>query len=81
MGVVVGAFLGIGEHGVRVLELLEGGGGGGEVGSRGLLVGVEGEREAAERELDVGRGAVAGEPEDLVVAPFRRGGRHGRRRR
>lgn len=60
MGVVVGALLRVREDGVSVLELLEGGGGGGEVGAGGLLVGVEREREAAEGELDVGRGAVAG---------------------
>lgn len=82
VGVVVGALVGVGEDGVRVLELLEGGGGGGDVGAGGLLVGVEGEREAAEGELDVGRGAVAGDAQDLVVAPLRRRrGRHGRRRR
>lgn len=59
MGVVVGALLRVGEDRVGMLELLEGGGGGGEVGAGGLLVGVERESEAAEGELDVGRGAVA----------------------
>lgn len=59
MGVVVGALLRVGEDRVSMLELLEGGGGGGEVGAGRLLVGVEREREAAEGELNVGRGAVA----------------------
>jgi hypothetical protein len=83
VGVVVGALVRVGEDGVRVLELLEGRGGGGDVGAGGLLVGVEGEGEAAEGELDVGQGAVPREAQDLVVAPLRRPrhrGRHGRRR-
>lgn len=59
MGVVVGTLLRVREDRVGMLELLEGGGGEGEVGAGGLLVGVEREREAAESKLDIRRGAVA----------------------
>ena len=77
VGVVPGPLFRVGEDLVGVLELLELGGGFG-LGEARLdeLVRVALQGEAAVGRADLVRGAVAGEAQDLVVAPLRRRRRH-----